>query len=182
MPSSAVRTFADSDEYAAAIRAAEVEQTVTGRGRFAAKHVRIDLHRLWMQRFSDNLPRVFHAAHMPGRAMIQFRTEPGPSLSAGGLEMRPTNFLRHSPADTYHERSSGSASCGAMSLPVEDLVTIGEAMAGVDLRPPRDTLLITPPPTAMARLQRLHAAAGYLAETSQNSSPTRTPHGGSSRF
>jgi AraC-like DNA-binding protein len=85
-------------------------------------------------------------------------------MFAGGLEMRPTNILRHSLADSYHQRSSGPASCGAMSLPIEDMITIGGAMAGVDLTPPRDTLLITPPPAAMARLQRLHAAAGELAE------------------
>ena len=33
------------------------------RGRFAAKIIRIDLHDLWMQRFSDNLPRVGHSAN-----------------------------------------------------------------------------------------------------------------------
>jgi hypothetical protein len=37
MPSSAVRTFIDSDDYAAAIRATRAEITVTGRGHFTAK-------------------------------------------------------------------------------------------------------------------------------------------------
>ena len=58
MPSSAVRTFSDPDDYATSIRATKAEVTVTGRGKFTAKLIRIDLHRLWMQRFSDNLPRV----------------------------------------------------------------------------------------------------------------------------
>jgi AraC-like DNA-binding protein len=101
---------------------------------------------------------------MTGRAIIQFRTAPGPGVIAGGLEMHPTSIIRHSLADSYHQHSSGSASCGAMSLPVEDMVAIGEAMAGVNLTPPGDALLITPSPSAMARLQRLHAAAGRLAE------------------
>ena len=74
MPSSAVRTFTDPDDYAAAIRATRAELTVTGRGHFTAKLTRIDLHRLWMQRFSDNLPRVAHSAAMTGRAIISFRT------------------------------------------------------------------------------------------------------------
>jgi AraC-like DNA-binding protein len=47
---------------------------------------------------------------------------------------------------------------------VEEIAAVGEALAAVDLTPPRDAMLITPPPTAMARLQRLHAAAGQLAE------------------
>jgi hypothetical protein len=46
MPSSAVRTFADPDAYASAIRATKAELTVTGRGQFAAKIIRTDLHRL----------------------------------------------------------------------------------------------------------------------------------------
>ena len=53
MPSSAVHTFADPDDYAAASRQATYELTVTERGHFTAKLIRIDLHRLWMQRFSE---------------------------------------------------------------------------------------------------------------------------------
>lgn len=54
MPSSGVRTFLDPDDYTAAIRGAQAEVTVTGRGEFTAKLARNDLHRLWMHRFSDN--------------------------------------------------------------------------------------------------------------------------------
>ena len=101
---------------------------------------------------------------MAGRAIFSFRTEPGPSLLAGGMEMQPTSIVRHSEGQSYHRRSSGFASYGAMSLPVEEMAAVGEAMAAVDLTPPRDAMLITPPPAAMTRLQRLHAAAGHLAE------------------
>ncbi|MGC2203166.1 MAG: hypothetical protein WA633_23880 [Stellaceae bacterium] len=80
MPSSSVRTFTDPDDYAAAIGATRAEATVMGRAHFTAKLARIDLHRLWMQRFSDNLPRVMHSAQRTGRAIISFRTEPGPSF------------------------------------------------------------------------------------------------------
>jgi AraC-like DNA-binding protein len=164
MPSSAVRTFTDSDDYATAIRATRAELTVTGRGRFSAKLVRIDLHRLWMQRFSDNLPRIAHSDSRTGRAIISFRTEPGPGLLWSGVEMRPTNITRHSEGKSSFQHSSGSACWGAMSLPVEDMVSVGAAMAGCDLTPPKDALTVTPAPAAIARLQRLHAAAGQLAE------------------
>jgi hypothetical protein len=164
MPSSAVHTFTDADDYAAGIRATASEATVTGRGRFAAKRVLIDLHRLWMQRFSENLPRIIHTTHTTGRAIIQFRTEPGMRLLAGGLEIHPTNIVRHSEGDVYHHRSSGSASFGAMSLPIEDLAAISAAMTGYDLMPQPNSVVVTPLPAAMAKLQRLHAAAGQLAE------------------
>jgi AraC-like DNA-binding protein len=162
MPSSAVRAFTDPDDYAASIRNSTVEMTITGRDQFAARLIRINLHRLWMQRFSDNVPRIAHAT--VGRPSISFRTKPGPSLLWGGAEMRQTNLLRHAKADSAFQRSSGPADWAAMSPPVEDIVAVGEAMAGIDLAPPRDTMSIAPSPPAMARLQGLHAAAGSLAE------------------
>ena len=67
MPSSSVRTFTDPAEFGAAIRAGQIEVTTTGRGVFSGKIIRMDLHRLWMQRFSDNLPRVARIASSPAR-------------------------------------------------------------------------------------------------------------------
>jgi hypothetical protein len=164
MPSSAVRTFTDPDDYAAAIRQGTYELTVTERGDFTAKLTRIDLHRLWMQRFSDNLPRISHVAGWGGRAVIAFRTQPGPSLLSSGVEMQPTNIVRYSEGQSYFRQSSGLACYGSMSLPVEEIAIVAEAMAACDLTPPRDPMLVTPPAAGMARLQRLHAAAGHLAE------------------
>ena len=164
MPSSAVHAFTDPDAYMAAIRATEVEVTVSAPGSFAAKLIRIDLHRLWMQRLSESLPRVLHSALMSGRAIITFRTLPGPSLLWSGVDMRADNITRHSEGHEAYQLSSGPARFGAMSLPVEDMVSVGETMGGFDLTPPRDTLSVTPSPAAMGRLQRMHAAAAYLAE------------------
>jgi AraC-like DNA-binding protein len=163
MPSSAVRTFSDPDDYAAAIRNTKAEMTVTRRGQFAAKLVQIDFDRLWMQRFSESLPRIAHSAHS-GRAVVTFRTRPGPSLLWSGAEMRPTNIVRHSERESGFQHSFGSTSFAAMSLPIEHMAAIGTAMAGSELTPPKEMLIHTPPRHAMAKLQRLHAAAGQLAE------------------
>jgi AraC-like DNA-binding protein len=165
MPSSAVRAFSDADHYAAAIRAGAVEFTVTGRGDFNAKLVRIDLHRLWMQRFSDNLPRIADVANIvSGRVYITFRTRPGPSLLQSGIEMEPSAILRHGRAQEYYQRSSGSASFGTMSLPTEDIALAAETILGIDLTTPHDPMSITPVRACMTRLQCLHAAAADLAE------------------
>ena len=164
MPSSAVRTYSDPEDYVAGIRQGTYELTVTERGRFAAKLTRIDLHRLWMQRFFDNLPRVSHIAGWGGRAVISFRTQPGPSLVRSGVEMQPDHLFRLSDGRSFYQRSSGFACYGCMSLPIADMVSVGAAIAGCDLTPPADTLIVTPPPSALARLQRLHAAAAHLAE------------------
>jgi AraC-like DNA-binding protein len=164
MPSSAVRTFTDPADYAAAQRGVKSELTLIGRGHFTAKLIGIALHRLGLQRSSDNLPRTAHSVNWKGLAVITFRTHPGPSLVRSGVEMEPTNIFRHGEDQAYYQRSSGSASFGAFSLAVEDVAAIGEAMGGIDLTPPRDAMLVTPRPSAMAKLQRLHAAAGQLAE------------------
>jgi len=163
MPSSAVRTFTDPDEYAAVIRQGTVEPTTTGHGQFTAKLTRIDLHRLWMQRFEQNLSQILHVDGWGGRVSFTFRTHPGPHLFAGGFEYQPTNIVRPGPGQGYFIRSSGAFRLGAMSLPMEDLSSIG-VLAGVDVTRSRDAMLLTPPPTAMARLQRLHATAAGLAD------------------
>jgi hypothetical protein len=67
MPSSAIRTFSDPDDYATSIRMANVQLTITGHGVFDAKLIRIDLHDLWLQRFSDNLPRIAHLTNIEKR-------------------------------------------------------------------------------------------------------------------
>ena len=164
MPSSAVRTFTEPDDYAAAIRYSTTEITVTGRGQFAAKFIRVDLHRLSLQRFSENLPRIAHSATRSERAIISFATELGPPLSAGGAEMHPGTIVKHTRREEYHQSSSGSARFGTVALPVDSLVAVGEAMAKVDLTPPPDASLVTPSPSRMTRLQRLHAAVAQLAE------------------
>ena len=61
--------------------------------------------------------------------------------------------------------STGATGIGAMSLPLEDMASAASVVAGCDLALPRDALLIIPRAASMARLQRLHAAAGHLAET-----------------
>lgn len=164
MPSSSVRRFSDPDEYGAAIRAANTEFTVTGRGQFAAKLVRIDLHQMWMQWASENLPRISHSTNIAGRAVVSFRTRRGPTLLTAAMEMQPTNIVRHSEAQSYHRRSIGLADYGSMSLPVALMSSFGAAVGGIDLTPPKDPLIHTPPASAMAKLQRLHAAAVRLAQ------------------
>jgi AraC-like DNA-binding protein len=164
MPSSAVHTFTDPDEYAAVFPATSADLTITGRGQFIANVTRIDLHRLWMLRFSDSLPRVKHSANITGRTIISFRTQHGPGLFCNGQEMHPGNIKQLGPGQSANQQSAGLASVGVMSLPVEDMASVGRAIAGIDLEPPRDPLIVAPPAPAMAKLQRLHATAAYLAE------------------
>src|SRR5215470_13253285 len=130
MPSSTVRTFSDADDYVAAIRQGKVAVTVTETGSLAAPLTQIDLHRLWMQRFSENLARIRHVDGWGGRAIILFLTESGPSLLHNGRELRPNDILRFSQGQSHYQRSSGSACFGGMSLSLEEMASVGRTMAG----------------------------------------------------
>ena len=163
MPSCAVRSFTDPDAYAQTVRNANAELTTVGRGRFAGEIVAISLHRMWMQRFSDSLPRVAYVTNAPGRLIINFRAQPGPPLLTGGLDLQPHTILRYAEGQTYFQRSDGASVFCAMSLPVEDVAAIASTLRGVDLKPPRDPASLVPRPAALARLHRLHAAAVDLA-------------------
>jgi AraC-like DNA-binding protein len=165
VPSSAVHTFTDPDDFAASFLGTDVEMMILGRGRFEAKVTRIDLGRLQLRRLSDNLPRIAHVADAAAeQAIISFRTEPGPRLTRDGREMLTPNIIWRRNAASYSHKSDGLAHWASMSLPAEDLPSIGAVIAGCDLRPPKDPSTITPPTAAMAKLRRLHAAAGQLAE------------------
>src|SRR5580700_643052 len=164
MPSSAVSTFDNPDDFAASFLGMDVEMTILGRGRFEAKVIRIDLGCLHVRRLSDNLPRIAHMSDVPEEAIISFRTEPGPRLMRDGAEMLTTNIVWRRSDGSYFLKSDGLASWGACLLRLEDLVSLGTALVGYDLKPPKDALTITPPPAAMAKLQHLHAATGQLAE------------------
>jgi AraC-like DNA-binding protein len=165
MLSSAVRTFSDPDDFAAAIRQSSVDLTITGRGRFAAKLIRIDLHRLWMQRLSDNLPRIARADIAGGRVIVGFQIQSGPGLTWNGMDLQPNLVVRTKGTGVAYHRSIGNTNFGAMSLSIEDMATAGATLAGRDLAAQDNVVVVRPSPAAMAKLQRLHAAAGQLAET-----------------
>ena len=76
MPSIAVRTFTDPVEYFAGIRNLQIDGFVARRGKFSAKSTRIDLHRLWMHRFDEDLPRIMKVTPSGTRAGILFASAP----------------------------------------------------------------------------------------------------------
>jgi hypothetical protein len=150
-------------------------------GNFNAKQVRIDLHRLWMQRLSTDLRRICHGDGWGGRAVITFHTQTEPSVLHSGVELHANAIARFSMGQSYYSHSAGPTSQGSMSLPVTDMVSIGALMTGSDLTPPRDTLIFTPPPGPFARLQRLHAAAHIWRKPPRKSSTIPMQHMGWNR-
>ena len=121
MPSSAGRTFTDPDEYFAGIRNLQIEGLIA-RGEFRAELTRIDLHRLFMCRLDENLPRVMKVTRSGKRAGIVFATDPGqPAMRINGIEIADGQIFRTGLDWEWYLRTSAPCEWGTMSLAPEDL-------------------------------------------------------------
>ena len=126
------QSFTDADAYAGFIPLTQVQLVIARPGQLEAKATLITLDNLWMQRFSDNLPRVAQTAAKAGRVIVSFRTSPRPSLVWDGLEMTSETVLRHTEAFDSFQRPSGDAAWGSVSVPVTTIADIGSVIAGGD--------------------------------------------------
>jgi hypothetical protein len=165
MPTSRVFRFTDPDRYQAAIRAANIELFPTARGDFHAELVQIDLHRVWMQRGSENLPTASHGAVTAERAVIEFLTDADqPSYQRNGVGVTPGKIVVDD-RRSAHRRCSSPHRWGSVSLPPADLAAAGRTLCGRELAIPSVTRLVQPPAEVMNRLLSLHHAAAEFAKS-----------------
>jgi AraC-like DNA-binding protein len=168
MPSRTIRSFSDPDEFSDALRqwyGTEIVVTPKERGNYTAKVISINLHRLWLQRMSENLARTYYIE--PGgndRTFLGFQTEAGPIQAYRGLELRMRDILSVRSGTSYHANSSGAVGLSSMSLAERDIMVYGEAILGRALTPATDLVLETPAHDALAKLHRLHSSVIILAE------------------
>src|SRR6516162_9741756 len=121
MPSSAVRTFTDPVEFFTGIRNLQIVGIVQRRGEFRARSTRIDLHRLFLCRFDENLPRLMKVSPSGGRAGILFAVKPGqPAMLVNGTEIAEDQIARVGLHWEWYLRSSAPSEWGTMSLAAED--------------------------------------------------------------
>ena len=166
MPSIAVRTFTDPVEYFAGIRNLQIDGFVARRGKFCAKSTRIDLHRLWMHRFDEDLPRIMKVTPSGTRAGILFALRPAqPAMQVNGIETSQNQIAMFGLDRDWYHRSSAPCEWGTMSLTPEDLAAAGETITGHELGSSSFAGSVAPPATALSRLRNLHKAAGRLAKT-----------------
>lgn len=164
MPQSQVVQLADPAEFRAAVRAADGELLVKGRGEFRSEVIRVDLHQLWMQRISDKLPRIIQATHHSGRAAILFLTHSAQApVRHSGVEVAPGEIIALHDGASFHHCSEAPCRVAAMSLTLADFAAASKAIIGHELAPATETRVIRPDATAMARLMALHDKASKLA-------------------
>ena len=164
MSVSAVVRFTDPDAYYGAIRNAAVDGVVTARGNFRGELTRIDLHRLWILRGEESLPRICGVA-IGNRTAILFASNRDPPQCIDGMELPHDNILIFGSDSFGHMRTAAGCGWGTMSLAPEDLAAAGQAISGREIIAPSDTHFIRPSPQLMSRLSSLHEAAAHLAKT-----------------
>ena len=164
MQSSKVSAFADPDQYAATICAADVTVVPTARGDFNAELTRVDFRRLWMQRVAESAPLIKYSTVHRQRAPILFLTRPTqPAIHHGGIDVSSGDIVVYGSGVSIHHRTSAACHWGAMSLSPGDLAKASHALTGREIAVPADTYRVRPHPALLARLRWLHAAAGRLA-------------------
>src|SRR6516165_8273181 len=129
MPLSAVRTFSDAVEYFTGIRNLQIVGLVERRGEFRAKSTRIDLHRLWMHRFDEDLPRIMKVTPSGTRAVVMFATRfDQPAMQVNGIEIPQNQIVKFGLGSEWYFRSSAACEWSTMSLAPGDLAAAGEAI------------------------------------------------------
>jgi AraC-like DNA-binding protein len=162
MSSSAVAIKFDPDEYAAAVRAGEVQLTVTGSGKFGATLTRIDLPRLWMQRGSESTARIASVTVTADRMMLHFMARRDRSEIIDGRELAPGVIQLARLGQYFHYRTAGASEWAAMSLSPHVLGESAARQIGRDIRFDAGSF-VRPMPAAFERLLKLHTRAAALA-------------------
>src|SRR6516162_5309625 len=115
MPSSAVRTFNDPVEYFTGIRNLQKVGIVERRGEFRARSTRIDLHRVWMHRFDEDLPRIMKVTPSGTRALIVFATGADqPAIQVNGTEISQNQIAEIGLEWEWYLRSLAPSKWGTM--------------------------------------------------------------------
>jgi AraC-like DNA-binding protein len=157
-------TFADPFEFQTAIRAAEIEILPTGKGEFKAELTQVTLNRLWMQRLSENLPRVHKGSIKRGRRIFSFLIGEQPEVYHCGRLFERGELIADD-FDVQHAVTAGDYRLGSVSLTPEDLVAACQVVAGRYFDTERSKHFIRPDPQLMGRLLRLHETTGQIARS-----------------
>ena len=113
MSSSAILVANDADQFALLVRPA-TEHTIIGRGVFAAKAIRIDFHRLGMQRIEVSHSSIGHGQQSAERAGILFSTS---GVTWKGAELAATDIGLVGHDQPYWYTMVGPAQWGACRCP-----------------------------------------------------------------
>jgi AraC-like DNA-binding protein len=156
MYSTGIIDTADPDQFIASGRPI-TDLTITERGRFRVRSVRMNLEHVWAQRVHERLACLKRIE--PVRNVFVFHAEPGPSMFMDGAEIEMNQVAIINTGDCYNWRLTGDTHWGGISFTNEGMDTLFSP------RPVRGVRVFTLPPMALARLRSVHERMGRLVET-----------------
>src|SRR3954453_16188919 len=156
--------FVDPLQYAAHIRAADIEVFPRTKGEFRTQLTQVTFDQLWMQRTEENLPRVHRGAIKPDRKVFTFLTEDQPEVYNRG-KLLAVGELCANDNGMQHVVTTGNYRFGGISLKLEDFAAKCESMLGVEFHAEQCNGILRPPPELMKRFLELHALVAALAKT-----------------
>jgi AraC-like DNA-binding protein len=163
VPWSRVLSFHDPFLCQMAVQGGQVEILPTVGGAFRAELTQIGMNKVWMQRFNLAQPLVSTTAANVERKVIGFLTDDGsPQLHHCGLEVEPHHMLVYG-KDVLHQRSQRPFQYATMSLPTEDFPTLCRTIIGREFLEGPNISALSPDPSLMSRLVRLHKGVVQLA-------------------
>ncbi len=163
MACSKVLNFTDPCPYMAAIRAADMEILPTTKGEFRAELTQVTLNELWMQRFSESLPRVHKGTVRRGRNVFTFLTEDQPEVYNRGRLWSPGEICTED-FEVQHARTLGNYRLGGVSLKPARFAAACKAVVGCEFDAQRGKHFVRPKPDFMERLLKLHELTGNFAK------------------
>jgi AraC-like DNA-binding protein len=159
-----VLNFTDPSHYTAAVRAADMQLFPTTAGDFRAEITQAVMNELWMQRFSENLPRVHTGAVRRGRKVFTFLTEDQPEVYNRG-RVTTLGEICADDFEVQHVRTSGHYRLGSASLEPEVFAAACKTIVGCEIDSGRDNQFIRPNPDLTNRFLQLHEMVGSIAKT-----------------
>jgi AraC-like DNA-binding protein len=164
MDISGVHVFADADDYAYALGIAPTRFVVTGPGRFWARMARLVLPHLDLLVLTESQPRTAYIALAPERLHVTYSLRADTAMLWSGVGLQRDDIWFHGRRESLHQRVSGPAHWGLLSLDPLYFATAVHALTGRSLSVPKFGRLFRPPRAEVRRLFRLHVAAARFGE------------------
>ena len=164
MAGSRASVFGEAEDFQAALSAESVVGMLfTGRGQFRARLTQVALKRWRLAAVQEAQSRIAFIAVPPGRVLVSFPVNGGPSPIWGGVEIHVDEIVAFGPGERLHARTVGACRWAASQVPEQRLADYGCVLGGTRFVVP-PAARWRPPPAATRQLRGLHRAAIRLAE------------------
>jgi AraC-like DNA-binding protein len=167
MAQSGTATFANPDDYCAAIGGSGLKLIVTGGGDFNARLSWLKLDHLVLFHGRENLSRIGFFSLSPKQVFVSFPTKPESPLTYGGVSLQFGDVVLHSRGERAHQRTDGKSQWGLVSLSHERLAGCAKALTGTKIISPPEGLVFGPLRSTAKRFLLLHRKVCRLVETRQ---------------